>query len=667
MVRKHLSQLLPLFLFLFLASAFLSAQVLLGDQNIESTLDSNAAGRAQAFATTAGSNGVLNSLSLYVDSTSTASQVALGLYNDSSGHPSLLLTQGVFTPQAGVWNTVSVPPVAVVSGTPYWIAVLGLGSGRPYFHDTMTGCTSEGSSSGALAALPVVWSTGGIWTACALSAYGSTSDSSGATVSVTVAPVLVSLPAGGTQQFTATVTGTSNSAVTWSATGGSVSASGLYTASSTAGAYTVTATSVADTTESGSATVNVGTPGILTASLWPSNTVPGTVDSGDGSAVELGVQFTSSTAGAITGVKFYKSANNTGTHVGNLWTSSGTLLASATFTNETASGWQTVTFAQPVAIQANTTYVASYYTGAGHYSDDSGYFATAYSAPPLQALASGGVYVYSSNSAFPTQGWNASNYWVDVILQYAVAPTTVAVAITPTSALLTAGGTQQFTATLTGTSNTAVTWSASGGSISSGGLYTAPASAGTYTVTATSAADITESASATVTVSAPVVAVAVSLSPASVSININGTQQFTATVTGTSNAAVTWSASGGSISPSGLFTAPAIVGIYTVIATSVADPTKSASATAIVIAPLTHAVTLTWTASTSTVVGYNVYRSGQSGGPYTMINTAPQPGTTYADLSVQAGQTYYYVVTAVDSSGTESVYSDEVTAVVPSP
>ena len=241
----------------------------------------------------------------------------------------------------------------------------------------------------------------------------------------------------------------------------------------------------------------------------------------------------------------------------------------------------------------------------------------------------------------------------------------VAVAVSPVTVSLTTGGTQQFTATVTGTSNMAVTWSASGGSISSSGLYTAPATAGTYTVTATSAADITKSASATVTVSAPVLAV--SVSPASLSINVGGTQQFTATVTGTSNTAVIWSATGGGISPSGLFTAPAIVGIYTVTATSAADTTKSASATVIVVALVTHSATLSWTASTSSVVGYNVYRATQSGGPYTMINTAPQPGTSYADLSVQAGQTYYYVLTAVDSSGTESVNSNEVTAVVPSP
>ena len=67
---------------------------------------------------------------------------------------------------------------------------------------------------------------------------------------------------------------------------------------------------------------------------------PGTVDSGDGSAVNLGMAFTTDTTGYITGARFYKAAANTGTHVGSLWSSTGTLLAQATFTNETASGWQ---------------------------------------------------------------------------------------------------------------------------------------------------------------------------------------------------------------------------------------------------------------------------------------------------------------------------------------
>jgi len=83
--------------------------------------------------------------------------------------------------------------------------------------------------------------------------------------------------------------------------------------------------------------------------------------------------------------------------------------------------------------------------------------------------------------------------------------------------------------------------------------------------------------------------------------------------------------------------------------------------------PVQHSASLSWNASTSAVVGYNVYRGTVSGGPYTMINTALDAATNYTDSSVQSGQTYYYVVTAVDSAGTESGFSAETVAVIPSP
>jgi fibronectin type 3 domain-containing protein len=80
-----------------------------------------------------------------------------------------------------------------------------------------------------------------------------------------------------------------------------------------------------------------------------------------------------------------------------------------------------------------------------------------------------------------------------------------------------------------------------------------------------------------------------------------------------------------------------------------------------------HSVALSWNASTSTVVGYNVYRGTQSGGPYAVLNSAPDATTTYTDSSVQAGATYYYVVTAVDATGTESAYSNQTQAIIPTP
>ncbi|WP_037973160.1 DUF4082 domain-containing protein, partial [Streptosporangium amethystogenes] len=88
-------------------------------------------------------------------------------------------------------------------------------------------------------------------------------------------------------------------------------------------------------------------------------------------------------------IRFYKGPQNTGTHVGSLWTSSGQLLASATFTNETASGWQQVNFPTPVNIAANTTYIASYHTTSGFYSVTRPYFTTQYTNSPLLALANG--------------------------------------------------------------------------------------------------------------------------------------------------------------------------------------------------------------------------------------------------------------------------------------
>ena len=158
--------------------------------------------------------------------------------------------------------------------------------------------------------------------------------------------------------------------------------------------------------------------------IWSGTSVPGHQDAGADSPVELGLKFKSDTSGYVTGVRFYKSSKNTGTHVGNLWTTSGNRLATATFTNETASGWQQVNFSTPVAISANTVYVVSYHTSVGHYSDDLNYFnGKGQDNAPLHALANGvsganGVYAYASASSFPTQDPGKSvNYWVDVVFK----------------------------------------------------------------------------------------------------------------------------------------------------------------------------------------------------------------------------------------------------------
>jgi len=78
-----------------------------------------------------------------------------------------------------------------------------------------------------------------------------------------------------------------------------------------------------------------------------------------------------------------------------------------------------------------------------------------------------------------------------------------------------------------------------------------------------------------------------------------------------------------------------------------------------------HSVNLAWNPSSSSVAGYNVYRGTQPGGPYAKVNSSPSPNTGYSDILVQTGQTYYYVTTAVDNSGMESAYSNQVQAIIP--
>ncbi|MGV9776345.1 DUF4082 domain-containing protein [Streptosporangium sp. NPDC003464] len=158
----------------------------------------------------------------------------------------------------------------------------------------------------------------------------------------------------------------------------------------------------------------------VVASLWTPATVPAVTTLPDPNAVTVGVKFRSTTDGTIRGIRFYKGPQNTGTHIGSLWTSGGTQLASATFTNETATGWQQVSFTTPVAIDAGTTYVASYFTPTGNYSVNRPYFGTQYTNSPLIALANSaeggnGVYRYGPTNSFPTGTYQSTNYWVDVV------------------------------------------------------------------------------------------------------------------------------------------------------------------------------------------------------------------------------------------------------------
>jgi hypothetical protein len=264
-------------------------------------------------------------------------------------------------------------------------------------------------------------------------------------------------------------------------------------------AYTFT---VAATNGAGS-----GPPSSPSPAATPQETIfdfsgsPQLLDSGDRSAVELGVKFTADTSGAVTGIRFYKAAANTGTHIGNLWSASGQLLASATFTNETASGWQTVEFSQLVNITANTTYVASYFAPNGHYSASPNGFASSVDNPPLHALANAtsanGVYAYSPTSSFPSNSYDATSYWVDVLYAPPTAPgqvTGVTATAQPGAASVswsppTSGGTVStytITPSIGSTAQTPTTVNAPASSAMIDDL--SPGTAYTFTVTASNSA-----------------------------------------------------------------------------------------------------------------------------------------------------------------------------------
>ena len=209
--------------------------------------------------------------------------------------------------------------------------------------------------------------------------------------------------------------------------------------------------------------------------IWPATTAPKLIDGGPDNPVELGVRFKSDVTGFITGIRFYKADTNTGTHVGNLWSSTGTKLATATFSAETASGWQQVNFATPVAITPNTNYVASYHANGGHYSADINYFATAgIDRAPLHALVnsisqSNGVYAYGTNSSFPNQTWQSANYWVDIVFAPGTSPAGTSPLTISTSALPNGSIKSAYSATLTASGGTTpYTWAVVGGALPSG-------------------------------------------------------------------------------------------------------------------------------------------------------------------------------------------------------
>jgi uncharacterized protein YjdB len=401
-------------------------------------------------------------------------------------------------------------------------------------------------------------------------------------VQISIAPSSATLQSGQTKQFTATVTGSSNAAVTWTSTGGTVSSGGLFTAGPTAGSnFVVTATSVADTTKAASASVTVQPAPVVSVTLSPTSATLQPGQTKQFTATVTGSSNTSvtwtATGGSVSNAGLFTAGSTMGStfKVAATSVADSTKAASASViiqpapvvsvtlspTSATMQAGQTKQFTATVTGSSNT---AVTWTATGGTVSTSGLFTAG-------TTAGSSFAVTATSVADPTKAGSAS-----ITIQPAPV---VSVTLSPTSATLQPGQTKQFTATVTGSSNTTVTWTSTGGTVSSAGLFTAGSTAGnSFTVTATSVADSTKAASASVTVQAAP-AVSVTLSPASATVQPGNTQQFTATVTGSSNTAVTWTATGGTITTSGLYTAGQSTGTFSVTATSVADSSKSATST----------------------------------------------------------------------------------------
>jgi Flp pilus assembly pilin Flp len=456
--------------------------------------------------------------------------------------------------------------------------------------------------------------------------------------------------------------------------------------------------------------------------------IPAVIDSNDANPVEVGVKFSAATSGYITGLRFYKATTNVGTHVGHIWSNSGAQLGSATFTNETASGWQQVTFSTPIPVSAGTTYVASYFAPEGHYSANTNYFATkGVNNPPLQALANGvdgpnGVYLYSSTGGFPTNGYESTYYWVDVVYtasqstsgggtagnpQLTLSPATLSFG----SVIVNSPATQSLTLTSSGTAPVtvnSVSITGAGFTIVAATLPVTlapnssmtlqvqfePIAAGSATGNLTISSNSASSGTAVVTLSGTGTAGnsqltlgATSLSFGNVSVNSPSTQSLTLTSSGTAPVTVNslsiagagFTIVGGSapvtLNPNQSLTLhvqfePTAAGSATGTLTI---SSNSASGGAAVVSlggtgtAVSHTANLSWEAPSSSsdpVAGYHVYRS-TGGEAAQLITSSMDTQTSYVDTSVASGSTYIYTVKSVDKSGVESSPSNETSVTIP--
>lgn len=505
------------------------------------------------------------------------------------------------------------------------------------------------------------------------------------TVTISVAPSWISMTNGQSAAFSASISGASNTAVTWSNPAvGTLTAGGVYTVPanlSTQQTITITAQSVADPTKTASATIALIPT--VSVSLSPAST---TLTGGQSTAMNPVVHGTSNT-----GLNWTLSPQ-VGTLSNGVYTAPSPIVSAQSVTVTAASQASTGTTASvtlslvpvsvsvsPATASLNAGQTASFTPNVS----GTGNTAVTWSLSPAVGSISNGIYTAPSSVAtaqsVTVQATSNADSTKSATAVVSLKPSTVSISVSPTSASLTGGQSTTITASVSGSSNTGVTWSLSPsvGTLS-GGVYTAPAtilSAQTVTVKATSNADSTKSASASISLVPPAPVVSVSVSPTSASLTGGQSATIAATVTGSSNTAVTWSMSPsvGTLS-GGVYTAPATISsaqTVTVKATSVADTTKSASA-AISLTPPAPSVSISVSPTSVSLLGGQTatFTPTVSGSSNTAVNWTLSPsvgtianGVYTAPASVSAQQN---VTVAATSAADPTKVATAVVTLLPS-
>ena len=218
---------------------------------------------------------------------------------------------------------------------------------------------------------------------------------------------------------TVTLSGAASATVTADSSGNFSFAglnSGTYTVTPSKAAYTFTPSSQS-VTVNGANVTGINFSGVASGETIFTTQTPGITNTSDGSGVnyELGAVFQSAVTGQITALRFWKASSESGTHTGRLWSSTGQLLATVTFSGETASGWQQQNLTAPVAIAANTSYVVSVNTGNTYYVVTGGGLASSVVNGDLSTIVGNNGVFATTPGQFPNGSYNHGNYFRDVV------------------------------------------------------------------------------------------------------------------------------------------------------------------------------------------------------------------------------------------------------------